>query len=542
MFKLLLGMRLRMFLYSLSGRSKKDGDGGYDKRKLRGGLALIVLMSVMMAGMFTLSFVQVAGVLIGGEHEDLFFALSFVSAFLFSFMGSALTAQQQLFGSDDNELLLAMPIKPSVIIASRAAVLYVVNAAYCALALAPSFVIYCVYGTPGAAQIVLFALALFLFPLHSLFFSVALGYLLALITRRSSKKNVITTVFSMIMTIVYVLFCQRLPQIMQAVAVDPQKTGDIVKKVFYPIWLCSRPIATAGALDALVAVALELIPIAVTWALISRSFIAIVTTPDVKKQKQFRGARYVLSSQRSALVKKEIAHCFGSVFVFLNAGMGCILSPIAAAVLAFGAKDMFTAQDAERFIPVAIVCAVCMFSLMNTFSACSVSIDAKNIQTIKSMPIETKSILSSKALAHIAVCAPFELLSSVVGLAASLIRGYEISPSFVIALFVCPQLCGVFCAWFGLRMNTAFPKTVWQTEAEAAKQSLSVMLGVFVPLLAALPCGGVAFGLIIAGEELPIPSGPVSLAFFLVYIGALTLLFYKLSLGKKSVAAYEALD
>ena len=84
----------------------------------------LILSIVIIAFLFMMVFSFGLAMVVGFQMAMnnclwLYYPLAFVVSTVFAFVGTVFAAQSYLFESEDNELLLSMPIKPSAVLVSR---------------------------------------------------------------------------------------------------------------------------------------------------------------------------------------------------------------------------------------------------------------------------------------------------------------------------------------------------------------------------------------------------------------------------------------
>ena len=128
---------------------------------------------------------------------------------------------------------------------------------------------------------------------------------------------------------------------------------------------------------------------------------------------------------------------------------------------------------------VAILFAVgiSMCAAMNFVSAPAISVEAKTIWILQTIPVKTKDVLMSKVFLHCVVTAPFALIGSVIG--AVVIKPGALH---MFILFALPLVVTLFCGLLGIVLNLQFPKFNWTNEVQAVKQGASPLLAMLASL------------------------------------------------------------
>jgi ABC-2 type transport system permease protein len=110
----------------------------------------------------------------------------------------------------------------------------------------------------------------------------------------------------------------------------------------------------------------------------------------------------------------------------------------------------------------------------NIISAPSISIEAKTLWLLRSLPVDPSKILIAKAWNHFLVS---EIGVLLVGISAMIFLPISITAKLL--AFVVPTLFNAFCALFGVYINLLLPKFNWINETVAIKQGMSTMVCMF---------------------------------------------------------------
>ena len=124
---LLLKIRFKALF---AGIKKSIGAKSAAMLALFGVLMGIAALSIMVI-LFSLWFLF--GMYLESDYPWLYFAMAGIFAFALGIFGTVFTTQSQMYEAKDNELLLAMPLKPSQIIGSRVLMLYLLTFLFSAI-------------------------------------------------------------------------------------------------------------------------------------------------------------------------------------------------------------------------------------------------------------------------------------------------------------------------------------------------------------------------------------------------------------------------
>ncbi len=207
--KHLISIRLQSVLSGLTAHDRGSGT----RKAGRGAKASVAVLFVFVFAVFLLLFAQVFLTLrdpfVQSGMGWLYFGFMGLMVFLLGFIGSVFLTQTQLFESKDNELLLSMPISPRTILASRLLSLLGINYLYELLIALPCGIVYCMEYRVSAGGVILFLLSCLLLPLLVLTCSALFGWIIAAVSSRMRRKNIVTMVLTIVLFLGYMYFCFR---------------------------------------------------------------------------------------------------------------------------------------------------------------------------------------------------------------------------------------------------------------------------------------------------------------------------------------------
>ena len=330
MLKSLLRVRFAALLAAFTGQSRKRGR--QTKGKAVGYALLMLYCFCAFVFLFYSSFSQLAEAFFPAGLGWLYFAMFAIMAFALMFIGSVFTAKSQLFEAKDNELLLSMPVRPGLILLSRMAAMLAMNFVFELVVALPVFAAWLRFGSPDAAGIAAFVLIVLALPLFALAVSCLFAWLISLLTSRMRNTTVITMVLSVVFLLAYFVFCFRMNTYVTQLAANGQAIAGALGAALPLVWLGRA--AAEGNLACLGLTLLwTILPFALAYALLARSFIRIVTTNRGQIRVRYEKKAMRASSQDAALYRRELARLTSSSGYMLNAGLGLVFE-LALAVLA----------------------------------------------------------------------------------------------------------------------------------------------------------------------------------------------------------------
>ena len=482
MLKTLIKSRLLALWASLSQGNKK-------KKANASGIILIVVfafLAVYMLGAISLMFFGLGIAMNESGDTWAFFTLASLIASALCLFGSIFTTKTQIFESKDNELLLSMPIKPKYILISRILVLLIVNYILEALVMLPAIVMYGIIIGYSFVGFLFALLSFILIPFVTLAVSAIIAWIISFIASKIRNKTLVSTALFIIFFGAYMYFCFSLGSFTgSGEEINIDFSGLKNTFVFYYI---GNSIANKSFLHFVLFALCAIIPSALTFIVISRSFIKIITTKKTAKKIEYKEKSAKASSPFMALVKKEIKRFFSSTAYMMNCGIGSIMLLIVSVIVAINAPDMLLAIETQfsdptqaipidliyGFIPVIIAIVACFISSMSLVSTPSISLENKNLWILHSLPVKPKTILFAKITNHMIICAPVSIIAAIIACVS-----LKVSVINTILVILSVLMIIAFTAYFGMFLGLKFPKFDWQNENVAVKQGFAIFGAMF---------------------------------------------------------------
>lgn len=479
-------VKIRISLLFFSGKKTNRGSALTPKKALGKApkIILIAVLAIYCIGVFLAMFgtlFYALGSFFGGtELEWFYFSVAGIISFALSFVGSVFATQTQIYDARDNELLLSMPVPIKYILASRMVALLAMNLMYESLVMIPAIVVWAILGNYTVAT-VLGSLALFVtVTLLSMSLSCIVGWLIAFLTSKIKRKNLITTVLSMVSFAAYLAVYTFALDYVETLVTNGQAIADAIKNGFYPAYA----LGMAGSGDYIIMSAVLAISVAlfaVVYAVLDRTFIKISTAKTGNVRIKYKAKKMKASKATVALVKKELARFISQPMYIMNASMGVIFSVIAAGYVAFGGGELvggfFAAGMPTELLEIFLISIAVYLVGFNLISAPSISLEAKTLWLLQSLPIDPAEVLVSKAWNHFLVS---EIGVLALGVSAAVFL--PVSAVAKVLVFVIPTLFNAFCALLGVLVNLFLPKFNWINETVAVKQGMSTMVCMLVPM------------------------------------------------------------
>lgn len=484
MFKALMKIRLASLANMFMRGTKKNGKGKASKGKIIAFSLLYIYVLVVFGMMFGGMFASIAIPFYTQGVGWLYFALYSILSLALMVFGSTAIAKTQIFDAKDNDLLLSMPIPPSYILMSRMSLLVIINFIYQLTVFIPAVVVWAVvigFSVVGFISFILLTIGLLLF---STSLAILLGWLIALVSRKSGRKTLITMIFSLGFLAVYMYFCMSAQNLIGLIATSGESLASAMK-AFPPMYWLGNAISGGNILHLILSLAILVIPFVVAMLILSKTFNTIVSqSQSVARIKEKRVSFDICSPER-ALLRRDSARLFSSATYLLNSGVGVIMAIVAAVMLIIKRDTFSLLLTSDMPIGKSMLATMLIFGTafiigMIPMTAASISIEGKTLWILKSLPIKTSKILWSKLKLNIIACLPAGLA---MWLAINICLYVNIAFAFYSLIIILSYI--FLTAGIGLMENIRHPILDWSDEAMAVKSGLSVLFTMLINMVLA---------------------------------------------------------
>lgn len=472
------------------------------QNRLRSIILLIIIgiagLAMMALFAFYMYFFEIAFVSAG--KPEIILLVGIVSWALMSAVMTIARANGYLFKAKDFEMLMALPIKPQAIIASKLVNLLLINYFMMFFTYLPALFIYAIFNSTGLTFWLLAVTAILFIPLLPVTICGVIAYLIGFIPIKRKLKNFATIIISLVFIFVVMLGSMGA----QVIESDPLGfTESIVNTLNKAYFLAPYVfLGIQGNINQyLIFIAISVIPFIGFIFLVGQNYHKTNTTTvtgDVVKDFQLSEAK--VTGQTEAMFSKEIKKYFGTPMYLLNTIVGPLLSLIMLILLITKTGefvDFDTEIDDQMFTLIIIGLLTFMVSLTSTTS-CSLSLEGKNFWIIKSAPIPTKTVFMGKIFVNIVITLPIILID---GIIVAIFLKFSLFNVLMIILI--PSLFAISISILGLYANLLIPRFDYDQEIKAIKQSISVLVTMaFSFIITILLVGAIVLGLVVLSNAL----------------------------------------
>lgn len=456
------------------------------------------------------------------EMMDAFPVLIVFAASLLTLIGSISYTKSLIFCSKDHDMLFALPIRGSVIVAAKIATLYVLDLIVTLALLLPCGIIYGYFAAPSVMfYIRYYTLTLFV-PMVPILISALISALVSLVASRFRHAKVIGTVLYIGIFLAFMLGLMGMNQ------TSEEELTQLFSGMVETLNACYPPVAwfTDGILGNL---PMYLLFIGVS--VVSFVVIALVFGKFYGKIHGIFSARggrskYKMSAaaggSMGALVKKDIKRFFSSPGLMLNQVSGLIMLVVLMVIFLSGGSVSGTGEDGQQAAEILGVLFPYLFAMcasMASLTSASISLEGKTFGLLRSLPVSARTILSAKLRVHEVICFPIVLICCVVMAILT-----KLSAVDAVILIVLPLIYSYNAGVLGLLLNLKRYNFDWTSEVMVAKNSMPVMVVTFGGMIASLIPGFIVMGLYTAGVDTVISGGIMIVLALAVSIGLTALL------------------
>ena len=400
----------------------------------------------------------------------------------------AYKSQGILFDSKDSDLLFSLPITKRRVFFTRIFKLVSFQFIYNSLFLLPAIIVYSMYEKTNCVFYIVSAIMLVLSPIIPTIVGSLIGYIIKGISSRFKAKNAVQVILSccILLFAFYMSFNQQ--GMLAGLKENAVNINDIITKVYYPAGLYTNLIQNFNFTDLIVLFAISIVP-AVLFIYLAGIFYFKLTSKSTEKgiRRKFiiKENTYNVKNPLRALIYKELKRFLSSPVFIINSAFGLLLIVVATIGMAVnfnGLINSFTesmelqisTNEIMAYIPKIYFCFVVFTSLMTSITSSMISLEGKNIDITKSLPVPSKKILLAKILTSNSISVPIILICDVVFFILCKVDIINIILTLSASIVV-----PTFSAILGLIINLKHPKLDASSDTEIVKQSMSSFIAVF---------------------------------------------------------------
>jgi ABC-2 type transport system permease protein len=452
---------------------------------------LAILLGIFSVGMLIVMYsLAIAGQLGQDGYLSLILISAMILSTMFSFFTSVYKAQGVLFSSRDFETLMSLPIKPSIILASKMIELLLLNYLFVVLVTIPPSIVYFMKSNASIVFFLYLLIGIVFIPLLPIVMAAIIAFAISYISSRMKHKALILNIGTLIAVVIIVIGSFKIDKIINMVIANSESIIEGIKTIYPPSYYFTDALVNLSLLSMAKLILWSIIPFILFLIVFGRSFKSInLRLGETFKKSNYKLTTLKTNTLRGALIKKEFKRFFSSSIYVSNTTIGIVLVTVAAVACLIMGGDFLLDQMAQssdtdlqaiapllkqvmQFAPLIIL----SFGVgMTCTTGSAISIEGKNLWILKSSPLEVKDIFISKIAVNIILLVPTIIFDTIM-----LTIAFDLTLINFMWTILIPTLLAILVSVGGLLINLYFPKLDWTSEVQVVKQSLSSMISILM--------------------------------------------------------------
>lgn len=451
----------------LTGRQNSKKVKAISGKKIGTGLLLFL---VFFGVSLTYAFMYAELASITGQYFMMFQAM-LVMYLMLSILFGIYDAVGLLFGSKDYDFLASLPIKKWVIVFSKLLYLYLLDFAIAVIVFTPTAI---VFSTKVSVPISFFLALVYnciFVPFIPLVVTLIIGVGIKLIFSGLKKKALIETIFTMVLAVVLA--------VVLSLGEDNLSIYSFVEKVPVINWFLK------GLLDFKFSLFFSGVSIALgalACVIVSIFYSKINTL--LARHKTTGNYKVVSAKQKgltATLIKKEFTTLLGIPVYAVNILIAPVLGLAVAVVLVVIMRTQMSALElnvVSQILTPFILPALLLVGGLTPMSAPSVSLEGKNFDLLKTLPLSAERIIGAKYIASFCVSAVNIILPAIIA-----VIGFAVSIGYSLIIVLGAILGVVAVNSISMTISIRFAKFDWDNPTYPVKQGASVGLSLLANFL-----------------------------------------------------------
>ena len=424
-------------------------------------------------------------------------SLFVVGISLFTIIEGVYKTGSLLFNCKDDQLLLSLPIKRSTVLFIRIFKFYVFELIFNSIWLLPIMLAYIRWAEVlDWTYFLVSIIMLFFLPIIPIVISCIIGAITSGLSSRFKYKNIAQIVISMVFCIGIVYLSMNTNNFYNYIVAHATGINDLITKIYYPAGVYADLITKFDIVKLLIFIGVNLVIFVLGILVLSKFYFKINSRlKKVNTGKKVKIDNLVIkrNSSMSSLIKKELNTFFKTPVFIVNAGFSLVLFILISIILCIKFNDFLPMlTDSKTFglskelimnnLSLVVFALILFTSYTTSITNSVISLEGRNINILKSLPIKVKNILMSKVYSSLILTTPVILVGDIL-----LFIKFRINIIECILLLVLSILIPLVSHFIGLITNLKYPKLDWENSAEVVKQSTSsfmaVMIGMFLMII-----------------------------------------------------------
>ena len=398
-----------------------------------------------------------------------------------------------LFNCKDDQLLLSLPIKKSTVLFVRIFKFYVFELIFNTIWLLPIMLAYIRWAEVlDWTYYLVSIIMLFFLPVIPIVISCIIGAITSSLSSRFKYKNAAQIIISMAVCAGILFISFNMKFFYNYIITHATSINDLITKIYYPAGVYTSLIIKFDIVKLLIFIGINLLIFILGVLVLSKFYFKINSRlKKVTTSRKVKIDNLVIKRNSSiiSLIKKELNTFFKTPVFIVNAGFSLVLFIIISIVLCIKFNDFLPLlTDPNGFnisketimnnLSLLVLVLISFTAFTTSITNSVISLEGRNINILKSLPIKTKNILLSKVYSALVLTTPVLILGDII-----LFIKFKINPIESILLLVLSILIPLVSHFIGLITNLKYPKLEWENTAEVVKQSTSSFIAVMIGMI-----------------------------------------------------------
>ena len=427
--------------------------------------------------------------------------LQFIVLSIFTFSISLMTivegiykSSSLLFNCRDDDLLFSLPIKKRTILFVRILKFYIFELVFNSLFLLPVIISYirwaekieCIYFLTSTIMLIML-------PIIPIVISCIIGAIISSLSSKFKYKNLTQIIISMIFILGIMYLSYNIENIFNYLVNHATSINDLITKIYYPAGVYAKLVTSFNIIDLIIFVLINISVFVISIFLLSKFYFKInsrLKKVATSKKTSTKFLNIKLRSKNEALIRKELNTFFKTPVFIINAGFALVLFIVLVIIISIkfdSVLSLIISNDSGfglskniimNNLPILIFVLISSASYMTSITNSLISLEGKNINILKSLPVSVKTILLSKIYSCMILTTPILLIGDII-----LFIKFKISIIESILLIVLSILIPLVSHFIGLIINLKYPKLDAENSSEVVKQSVSSFMSVIIGMI-----------------------------------------------------------
>ena len=409
-----------------------------------------------------------------------------ILTFLMLVMLTFLNAGGHLFGFRDFDLLMSLPVKRSSIMMAKLLAFLLMEYLFAFFLMAPYLIVYGLKMNQGIGFYFIGFIGFVFMPIVPLVISGLLAFIINGLTGNFRFKSLFRNVFYILLFGLVMFGSMQMQQLLFMDLFAANTLLANLQKYLPVIYYLSSALINLKIFDLLIYVVINIIIFTVFIVIFNRSFVKInVHAHEGYKVKNFRLQELKVASRFKAYFALQVKRYFGSTMYLINTIVGPLMLIVFMLIGSFSGVDeikiYLSIFEREGLLVPILSAAILFTSSICMITASTISLEGKNINMLKSLPLSITTIFQAKIALQVVITMVVNIVAIIMGILL-----YDISIMTAFILTFVSLISSVLYAVLGLIVNLLFPKMEWDSETIVVKQSMSVIITMIGSMLIAV--------------------------------------------------------